>query len=596
MFKSRISRRLIGTMLLLTLISLSVLGIYLLQFFHRETLQSKTQELLINAQIIEKAIELPLENSTSSEMLTEKIHQISDATSLRVTLLAPSGTVLADSSEPAAQLDNHLLRPEVQEALNKGSGNAIRYSDTLRENMLYVALPIYQDGQLQGIVRTASPLTPIEIAYDHIRQAILSALFIGCLTAILLGLLLARRQIRPIQQMTVTAKKITGGNLTKRLHVHTGDELEVLAGTINNLTANLAGKIAKLDAENHKLSLILENMDNAVMLLDPQGNIITANKQATALFQLTPKLLHKHSINAIGSTLLSTTAQEVLACGSPKSIVFPITLNGAKKTFTVFFAPLQEGTTRSVLSVFHDISLIQELSTRQADFVANAAHELATPLTSISGFAETLLSTELDDAALNEKFITIIYNEAQRMARLIKDLLQLAKLDSQDYCAQLMIEHLDCRHILTAARAKLEQQSAAKAQSIVLLLPQTPAFTAANADLLLQLIINITENAIKYTPVGGHIQLSCSTNDQHIQIRVKDDGIGIAPSDLPFIFDRFYRTDKARARTSNTNGSGIGLSLAKFIVEMFGGKISVRSQLQQGTELIIDLPQVPAGN
>ena len=596
MFKSRISRRLIGTMLLLTLISLSVLGIYLLQFFHRETLQSKTQELLINAHIIEKAMEIPPNDSISAKIPSEKIQQISDATSLRITLLAPSGLVLADSSEPAAQLDNHLLRPEIQEALNKGSGSAIRYSDTLRENMLYVALPIYQDGTLRGIVRTASPLTPIETAYDHIRQAILSALFIGGLTAILLGVLLARRQIHPIQQMTVTAKKITGGNLTKRLHVHTGDELEVLAGTINNLTANLAGKIAKLDAENHKLSLILENMDNAVMLLDPQGNIITANKQATALFQLTPKLLHKHSINAIGSTLLSTTAQEVLASGNAKSIVFPISLSGAKKTFTVFFAPLQEGNTHSVLSVFHDISLLQELSTRQADFVANAAHELATPLTSISGFAETLLASELDDEVLNKKFITIIYNEAQRMARLIKDLLQLAKLDSQEYCDQLTIEPIDCRHILTIAKDKLKQQSAAKTQSVELILPPHPTIAAANADLLLQLIINITENAIKYTPAGGHIKLSCRADDQNIQIRVKDDGIGIAPSDLPFVFDRFYRTDKARARTSNTSGSGIGLSLAKFIVEMFGGKISVTSQLQQGTEFIIDLPQIPLNN
>ena len=149
---------------------------------------------------------------------------------------------------------------------------------------------------------------------------------------------------------------------------------------------------------------------------------------------------------------------------------------------------------------------------------------------------------------------------------------------------------------MTIAKDKLKQQSAAKTQSVELILPPHPTIAAANADLLLQLIINITENAIKYTPAGGHIKLSCRADDQNIQIRVKDDGIGIAPSDLPFVFDRFYRTDKARARTSNTSGSGIGLSLAKFIVEMFGGKISVTSQLQQGTEFIIDLPQTPLNN
>ena len=592
MFSSKIIRRLILSFLSLTLLSLSILGIYLLQYFHMENMQRKTGEMTSQIRIVQTALENDPQLLTNNPLaINRKIQQFSAASGLRLTYVDPSGTVLADTAEDPGQLDNHFSRQEIRSAFENGFGSTTRYSDTLHENMLYIALPVQQNGQITGIIRLASSLAPIEEAYDHTRQSILSALLASALIAIFLGFFLGQRQSRPIHQMTRDARDISNGNLEKRLHIHTKDELEVLAGTINNLTANLAQKIREARLENHKLTLILENMDNAVMLLDAQGNITTANRKACRIFQLTEHHFKKHSINAIGNTLLSETAQEVLASRQARSINFHTTFHGTKKTFAVFFAPFFEEENGAVLSVFHDISMLQELSDRQTKFVANAAHELATPLTSICGFAETLLDSDLKDPVLNRKFLLIIAKESQRMHRLIKDLLQLAKLDSQEYRAQIETTPVDCTKLLEMVASRMQGQLQQKKQTLELQQTCSSAIVEANEDLFLQILLNLTENAIKYTGEQGHIILRCGCVGPNIEISVSDNGMGIAPSDLPFVFQRFYRADKARKRLSDQGGSGIGLSLVQFIVELFGGKIRVNSTLEEGTTFTITLPQ-----
>ncbi|MFA6850465.1 MAG: ATP-binding protein [Selenomonadaceae bacterium] len=590
MLKSKIRRRFVFSFVLLSVLLLSFLGIYLLQFFATENMEKEKLNLITNAQIIEITLAEQLSSTVSATELNRKIHEISKATTLRITMLDNAGTVLADSSEPADTLDNHLMRPEIQGAFQGPYSTAIRHSDTLHENMLYVAVPVYKNGVLIGIVRTSSSLTPIENSYLYIKKAILLGLLIAILLATLVGFILANRQIRPILQMTKDALAITNGNLKRRLHIHTGDELEILARTINKLTSHLAKRIRTSEAEAHKQALILENMDNGVILIDPQGRIMTANRQARELFRLTPALLGKNSINAIGSTVLSKTAQEVLTTNTSKSIIFPLIINQTKKTFSVFFAPFPNEKELHVLSVFHDISLLQELSIRQTEFVANAAHEIATPLTSISGFAETLLDDDFSDPKQSKAFIAIIYKEAQRMNRLTKDLLQLAKLDSAEYRQQIQVSLFSCKEILMTVQTKLQKQIEDKQQTLQLFLPNEPAVISANKDLFLQLIINLTENAIKYTPAQGTITLSCQVKENKTLLFIKDNGIGIEATDLPFIFERFYRADKARTRTGG--GSGIGLSLVHFLVTLFGGKITVESKPQQGTTFLLEFPHI----
>jgi two-component system phosphate regulon sensor histidine kinase PhoR len=242
MLKSKISRRLIFSFLLITITSLSLLGMYLLQFFYNENLKTKTENLIINARTIEVSLEDELYNPTKQDYVNNEIRKISDATNLRITIINTNGQVIADSWEQTEELDNHLRRLEVQDALHKKYGTSIRYSDTIKENMLYVAMPVYQNGELVGIVRTASTLYPIENSYKHIRNTIFTALCITVILAVLSGFILAHRQIKPIRQMTEDAQKIADGDLDRRIYIYTNDELEVLAQTINKLTTNLEEK------------------------------------------------------------------------------------------------------------------------------------------------------------------------------------------------------------------------------------------------------------------------------------------------------------------------------------------------------------------
>ena len=590
MLKSKITLRLAASFLLVVLVSLALLGAYLLNYFHDRTMEKERDSLILNAQIIEMTLADKL--YTHDDVLAAISQQISRETDLRITILDENGTVLADTSEPADTLDNHLQREEVQEAMNHEYGTATRYSQTLKENRMYAAVPVYNNGRLIGIIRTSASLAASEQAYADIVRSICFALMMALLAALVISLWLARRQVRPIQQMSQAALAIAGGDLQRRLHWHSGDEFDILAHTINKLTANLSQKIQEAQAETHKLSLILENMDNGVMLIDNHGDIIGLNRQAQEFFQLQPEQLKRHSIHVIGSALLSETAQQVLRDNQAQTITFHTGQPVDDHTFQVFLSPFPSGSEQAVLAVFHDISLLQEISSRQTEFVGNAAHELATPLTAISGFAETLLDDDFSAPDLSRQCIRSIYDEACRLSRLVNDLLQLARLERRDYRSQLRLETIDASQLPAKIGQRLAPQlTAKKLQFSVSTTPQ-PIFIEADPELAAQILTNLVENAIQYTPEGGRITLACEASDSEISFLIRDNGSGIAPEDLPFIFDRFYRADKARTRTSG--GSGIGLSLVRFLVELFDGRISVTSELRQGTAFTVTLPRQEA--
>lgn len=588
MLKSKITLRLAASFLLVVLVSLALLGAYLLNYFHDRTMEKERDSLILNAQIIEMTLADKL--YTHDDVLAAISQQISRETDLRITILDENGTVLADTSEPADTLDNHLQREEVQEAMNHEYGTATRYSQTLKENRMYAAVPVYNNGRLIGIIRTSASLAASEQAYADIVRSICFALMMALLAALVISLWLARRQVRPIQQMSQAALAIAGGDLQRRLHWHSGDEFDILAHTINKLTANLSQKIQEAQAETHKLSLILENMDNGVMLIDNHGDIIGLNRQAQEFFQLQPEQLKRHSIHVIGSALLSETAQQVLRDNQAQTITFHTGQPVDDHTFQVFLSPFPSGSEQAVLAVFHDISLLQEISSRQTEFVGNAAHELATPLTAISGFAETLMDDDFSQPDDSRHFATVIYREAQRMSRLIHDLLQLARLDEKSCQQQLTLTATDCNAALQAAIAPLRKQAAEKDQTLTIHLPQNAPKIKAAQDLLEQILRNLAENAIKYTPEHGNITLSCLASSTHVSYQITDTGIGISAADLPRIFDRFYRVDKARARQSG--GNGIGLSLVKFLVELFDGTITVQSIPDQGTTFTLNFPRI----
>lgn len=473
--RSKFARRLLGAFLLLSITSLGVLGLLLSQYFHDAAMAREQENLMNNAHIIELTLAEELE-ATPIEM-QDTIEAIQAQTGLRVTVLCADGQVIADSEGSAGQMDNHLLRPEVQQALHRSYGTSVRYSDTLQENMLYVAIPVHTADGISAIIRTAAPLTYVEASYDHTLHATLLAMFFALLVSILVAVLLARRTLRPLSAMTKTAHAIAAGDLKRRIHIHSGDEFDVLGSTINHLAMNLIDKIE------------------------------------------------------------------------------------------------------------HE----QVLNRRQQVFIDNAAHELKTPLTSISGFAETLQEDDFSQPEMTRHFLGIIYSEAQRMTRLINDLLALARVGHlREDPRSVQRVPLDLGDVLAHCTDSLRGKATARQQELTLDVAAPLPQIAATPDLMEQLFNNLIENAIKYTPEGGHIHVRCQASGGHVVAEVADDGIGIAAHDLPFIFDRFYRVDKDRSR--KTGGTGLGLSLVKFLTELFDGTISVQSVQKKGTVFRVEFP------
>jgi two-component system phosphate regulon sensor histidine kinase PhoR len=303
-------------------------------------------------------------------------------------------------------------------------------------------------------------------------------------------------------------------------------------------------------------------------------------------------MLGQHNINVIGNSLLDRAVKQSVAEQTSRLIDLKTDIRDHKRVFQVFIAPVLDHANQitSVLTVFHDITALQAIYERQNEFVANASHELATPLTAINGFAETLLDGALEDRDLSVKFVKIIQNEAARMHRLVKDLLQLAKFDSQEYRQHISLEPTAIQPVIDSVINELAHNWQEKRVSVAVIQPEDALRVLATPDWLKQIILNLVDNAIKYTPAGGQVSVTYALQGSDIEFTVKDTGVGIPHEDLPLIFDRFYRVDRARARTAG--GTGLGLSIVKFLIDSLGGQITVHSSINVGTAFTFTLPAV----
>lgn len=588
MFTRSLRNRLVVSFLALILFTLIALGSYILWFFYRHNIASLDTGMLNQAKIIEELIYRDMSGPIQKGQIDEKVKELSSRIDLRVTIIDTSGVVIADSQQNPALMENHLDRPEVSQALFGKNGYSIRASTTQDKSLLYVSTPIFFGNEITGVVRVAMPLDHVDEGYRKIFSALLVASFLTFLVAIAFSLALAYRYTRPLDTIINTANQIAQGQLSKRVFIKTGDELEILAHSLNNLTSSLEDKVNDIVAQNHKLELILQNMGDAVILLDKFGKVTTVNNMAIKTFGITDNMLGQHNIQVIGNSSLDQAVQDTLRLQESRIIDLKTNIYSKKRVFQVFLAPVIGGDQAGILAVFHDITTLQEIHDRQAGFVSNASHELATPLTAIKGFAETLLDGALDQPELGEKFVRIIYDESERMHRLIQDLLQLARLDAQEYREQIQLSPVDISAVLTAAKQDMAPRWQQKNLTITLEYTQEQLCALAHPDWLKQVIVNLLENSIKYTPAQGNITLACWSENKQVKISVADSGIGIPAKDLPLIFDRFYRVDKARTRSAG--GTGLGLAIVKFIVEMLGGRIEVQSKVDIGTTFIITLP------
>ncbi|HJV35484.1 two-component system histidine kinase PnpS [Geomonas sp.] len=510
---------------------------------------------------------------------------LAKAISARVTVIAPGGEVVADSevsAEELPKLENHWRRPEVQQALKNGFGSSLRYSATLRMEMMYVAAP-FTGG---GMIRLALPLSELERARTRLQKSLAAGLVVAVVVSLILSYILSNVNSRQLRLLAARASRIGRGEFGNRIPVTGSDELGRLAQVINDMTDRIEQQLERSSSEKNRLDAILTGMGEGVMVTDANGVITLVNPAFCAMLGTGHEVMGKQLLEITRHPDLYAACREVLKERSERHQEISL---AEKQAILVHWVPLVEGDSlRGAVAVFHDISDLKRMERIRRDFVANVSHELRTPVTVIKGYAETLLSGAVDeDPERRERFLTIIHNHSDRLSSLVRDLLALSELESGDVA-------LDPQKVLLEAAVKhalmlVEQRSEEKGISMEYH-PVVAAFAVrADRRRLDQVLINLLDNAVKYSSPGAKVTVSAAEEGQMVRISVSDSGIGIPQKDLPRLFERFYRVDEARSR--ERGGTGLGLSIVKHIVQAHGGSISVESTVGVGSVFSFTLPK-----
>jgi|AntRauTorckE6833_2_1112554.scaffolds.fasta_scaffold09664_2 two-component system phosphate regulon sensor histidine kinase PhoR len=512
-------------------------------------------------------------------------------TNTRVTIITPEGTVVGDSHEDPARMENHALRPEMAAALKGQEGVSQRYSRTLGKNMLYLARAVTTDtGEIIGVVRTAIAMDRIEERIATMGQRLISGGIAVLLLVALLCLVVSRRITRPIEQIRLEAQRYASGNLQRRVHVKGSSEIRDLGRTLNKMAHQLSERIRTIDKQRSEQDAVLASMVEGVLAVDVDENILRINPAAARLFEAEIDDAQGRSVQEVvrRAELLEfiRTALESDTVLENDIVMFS---GGKEISLQVHGTPLleQDGSTIGVLIVFNDMTRLRRLERMRQDFVANVSHELKTPITAIKGFIETLLDGALDDRVETERFLHIVERQVERLNVIIEDLMSLSRIEQSE--GQNRFE-LEVELLAPVVNEVVNSCSMLANQSNIALKHNCPGELRApvNAPLLEQALTNLVDNAIKYSRSGGEVTLSCFSEDDFAVIAVSDTGCGIEEEHLPRLFERFYRVDKARSR--KCGGSGLGLAIVKHIVQIHQGHVDVASAPGKGSTFTLRFP------
>lgn len=584
MFKSFRSK-LTGSYLLIILIFIMIAGGMAYFGFKNYYLLNLEQRLTKEAYLIAETIRyMQPRSETQYDALCENTARDS---AMRVTIIDLNGKVLGDSDSDVREMENHKSRPEVYQAMHGEIGVALRYSNTKKINMLYVAVPFSYPTN-NGVVRLAMPLSDLAAVNRKILMIMLLALLVSAVLSALLSIFMAQRISGPLDEITAAAKDISGGNLKRRISCHSDDELGYLAGAFNDMSENIEQGIIELNEIKNRFEVLLENTVNGIIMIDTRGIITYINPAALNLLNIHEVVTGRSETEVIGNYELLEIIGQVKALMQPvtKSIVLH---QSGGKTIEANIVPIAggESTNQGILAVLNDISELKKIDQIRKDFVANVSHELKTPLASISGFAETLMNENGENIETVNEFSRIIYEEAQRLKTMINSLLELSRLEADK--SEVKFQPTDIDTVLKSALHLMQHQQLSQSIKLEYIPATGKPVIESNADLIIQIVSNLLDNAIKYSPEGSTVKLQLEELETNVRINVIDTGIGIPEQEKQRIFERFYRVDKARSR--KTGGSGLGLAIAKHLLEKLGGSITVISKPGEGSTFSVYLPK-----
>ena len=529
------------------------------------------------------------------DRLQSRLIELSKTLNARLTFIGADGRVLADSGETLEsirKMDSHAGRPEIRQAENEGQGSSLRYSHTQHIEFFYLATRTELPDLGSGFLRLAKPKSHIERAYasNGFRLGIL--LGAGCLATLLLGWLLNRRLRREVSSIGEAAESIGSGDQTTRIDFLPLREFVPLVRSINRLSKTTQKDYQTIKARRNELEAILNGMQEGVMVLDATGGVIKTNEAAERIFQVSFDSTGRKPIELLRCPELQSAVEEMLASRSQESTRLLVSLPD-QRHFDVTVIPMFLTSTErpEMIVVLHDVSELKRLEQVRKDFVANISHELRTPLTSIKGYTETLLSGTVPDSQTLTSFMKVIQKNVNTMNHLLENLLQLARLESDQY--RNGAEPVDAKTTFSVAWEVCAPMAADKGISLDNKLPEKDIYVLARHEQLVRVWINLLDNALKYSQQEGTIRISATENDGHWIFSIQDDGPGIPPKDQDRIFERFYRVDAASAGR-DIPGTGLGLAICKHILQRHQGSIWVTSPVPetlQGTIFFFSLPK-----
>lgn len=552
----------------------------------REQAMAQLERSLVQrAELVRELVAgIPLDPARS-RVLSERARRAAGAAQARVTLMAGDGTVVADSDvrfEDLVRVENHAGRPEIRAALGGETGSSRRRSETVGRPLFYLALPADAGGE--GVVRLAVELPDIEASVAALRSKLLVAGGVGMIAALLLSFVLSRITLRPLSEMRDVVASIADGHLERRLFWHARDERGEIATAINRVADQLSARVQELMGEKEQLRSVLSGMVEGVLVVGSDGRVVLANPALREMLSVWGSVEGQLPLEVIRNASIEEALEEAARSGGP--VLRELESGGAEeRTLQMHAVSFKvDDTSAGVVAVFHDLTEIRQLERMRSDFVANASHELKTPVTAIRGFAETLVSREVP-AGEQESHLKIILQNAERLSQLIEDLLELSRIESHrtpPRSMQVDVRRL-ARELLADLRPMFEQRSI-RAR----LVEGDAAVAWADRAAVEEVLRNLLDNAAKYTDVGGAVEVGVSLERDQIKVEVADTGVGIPHEDQARIFERFYRVDKARSRA--LGGTGLGLAIAKHLVHAMGGEIFVESQLGRGSTFAFTLP------
>lgn len=601
------SKLIITYVLLVSIVTISG-GVYTYHTIKRKSIERLESNLISMANLVSFIVSDGLRKNLHSDEIQNLIEALKKPDTPRITLIDINGTVIAESgvlAKDIASMENHRGRPEFQKALSGEIGKSTRYSETLKTDMLYVAIPVYVNKNLHGALRLAMSLGDVDKILSSFQWAIIYGAILVISMAAVLSFIIARKMSSPINEMISIADRFGAGDFSRKISVYSQDELGKLAKTLNYMADKLNERMRELIEERLKMSAILNSMMEGVIAFDRDGRIIMANPGAARAFGKSDEdLTGKKLIEVIRNKEFSDMFYEVLesksSCQREVSLLYP-----KNQILRINCVPLEgDSVVSGVLFVLHDITEIKRLESIRTEFVANVSHELKTPLTLIKGYLETLLDDRKDLREDSLAFLEIAFKNTKRLSRLIDDLLDLSnielgriKINKKSISVSEAVENT-----LTFFSEVITKKELVIQREIPEDLPQA----YFDRDRFIQILTNLIDNSIKFTPSSGIIYISAKSVHQtyqkqdsklekkdaeiesFIEISVKDTGCGIPSDDLHHISERFYVVDKARSR--EMGGTGLGLAIVKHLILAHGGTFKIESELGKGTTVIFTIP------